>query len=137
MLTYGDGVCDLDVNELVKFHKSHNKMVTVTAVHPLARFGELTLDKNSDVVNFQEKPQTLQGWINGGFFVINKEFFKYIDNDQTILEKEPLERLVKKKELAAFKHSGFWQCMDTKRDKDKLEEIVISSDIPWLKNGSN
>ena len=107
MLTYGDGLSDVNLKELLKYHKKSNKIVTVTAVHPLARFGELTLDKKSDVINFQEKPQTLQGWINGGFFVINKEFFKYIDNDQTILEKEPLERLVKKKELAAFKHSGF------------------------------
>ena len=137
MLTYGDGLCDVNLNELLKHHKKSKKMVTVTAVHPLARFGELTIDEKNKVINFQEKPQTLQGWINGGFFVINKEFFQFIDNDHTILEREPLERIVKIQELAAFKHSGFWQCMDTKRDKDKLEEIINSSKIPWHKNGTN
>ncbi len=135
MLTYGDGLCDVDLNKLLQYHKKNKKIVTVTAVHPLARFGELTINNNNEVVNFREKPQTLQGWINGGYFVINREFFNFIDDDEkTVLEKEPLERVVDEMQLSAFKHNGFWQCMDTKRDKDKLEELYTSNDVPWLKN---
>ena len=135
MLTYGDGLCDVDLNKLLQYHKKNKKIVTVTAVHPLARFGELTINNNNEVVNFREKPQTLQGWINGGYFVINREFFNFIDdNEKTVLEKEPLERVVDEMQLSAFKHNGFWQCMDTKRDKDKLEELYTSNDVPWLKN---
>jgi glucose-1-phosphate cytidylyltransferase len=135
MLTYGDGLCDVDLNKLLQYHKKNKKIVTVTAVHPLARFGELTINNNNEVVNFREKPQTLQGWINGGYFVINREFFNFIDdNEKTVLEKEPLERVVDEMQLSAFKHNGFWQCMDTKRDKDKLEVLYTSNDVPWLKN---
>ena len=134
MLTYGDGLSNVNLKNLLDYHKKNKKMVTVTAVHPIARFGELTINKNNEVIDFQEKPQTLQGWINGGFFVINKKFFNFIDDDQTVLEKEPLERIVSQGQLSAFKHNGFWQCMDTKRDKDKLEKLFASNDVPWLNN---
>ena len=131
MLTYGDGVCDLDVNELIRFHESHKKMVTVTAVHPIARFGELIIENNM-VVNFREKPQTNNDWINGGFFVINPEFIDLIDSDETIMEREPLEKISAMNELMAYKHSGFWQCMDTKRDKDRLEELINKNEAKWI-----
>ena len=137
MLTYGDGLSDVNLDNLIQAHKTSKKMVTVTAVRPLARFGELNIDKNNHVTMFEEKPQTLKGWINGGFFVINREFLDLIDNDQTILEKEPLERVVKINQLSAYKHNGFWQCMDTKRDKDKLDEISHSENIPWIRSEEN
>jgi len=130
LLTYGDGVADINIDELVKFHKSHGKMVTVSAVHPGARFGEL--DMNDGMVSsFKEKPQMTQGWINGGFFVIEPEFFDFIDSDKTILEREPLEKVAELGQLMAYKHGGFWQCMDTKRDKDVLEELWKSGGAPW------
>ncbi|MCW7493175.1 glucose-1-phosphate cytidylyltransferase [Leptospira sp. 2 VSF19] len=131
MLTYGDGLSNVNIAELVKFHKSHGKMVTVTAVHPSARFGELEIH-DSLVKSFQEKPQTNQGWINGGYFVINPDFFDLIEGDQTLLEKDPLELAAKKGELMAFQHDGFWQCMDTKRDRDYLEELWKAG-APWIK----
>ena len=130
LLTYGDGLADIDIDALISFHKNHGKMVTVTAVHPVARFGELDL-KNERVVSFKEKPQIAQGWINGGYFVIEPEFFEFIEDDSTILEKEPLERVSKMGELMAFKHEGFWQCMDTKRDKDYLEDLWASGKHLW------
>lgn len=130
LLTYGDGLSDIDLDQLITFHKSHGKMVTVTAVHPGARFGELEM-KDEQVINFQEKPQTGQGWINGGYFVIEPEFFDLIQEDKTILEREPLERAAQSGELMAFKHYGFWQCMDTKRDHDNLEEFWNSGKAPW------
>ena len=131
LLTYGDAVTDLNINKVLEFHKKHGKMVTVTAVHPVARFGELNLE--GDKVNwFKEKPQTVKGWINGGFFVIEPEFFNYIDSDQTILEKEPLEEIAKRGQLMAYKHDGFWQCMDTRRDKDFLEEMWNKSRPLWI-----
>ena len=123
LLTYGDGLSDINIEELVKFHKSHRKLVTITAVRPSARFGELSINMNNKVTNFEEKPQTQLGWINGGFFVINSDFLDLIDNDQSILEKEPLEKASKIGELMAFKHTGFWQCMDTKRDRDYLNKV--------------
>ena len=131
--TYGDGLANINIKKLVDFHNSHKKIATVTAVRPIARFGELEFDdKNQNSVkSFMEKPQINQGWINGGFFVFNKEIFNYLDNDQTILERKPLESLAKKSELQAYKHEGFWQCMDTKRDKDFLENIWNSGDAPW------
>jgi glucose-1-phosphate cytidylyltransferase len=130
LLTYGDGVSDINIEELVNFHKSHGKMVTVSAVHPGARFGEL--DIIDDVVtSFKEKPQTSQGWINGGFFVVEPEFFDFISDENTILEKEPLERVAELGQLMAFQHHGFWQCMDTKRDRDSLEELWKTNDAPW------
>ncbi len=130
LLTYGDGLADIDIDALISFHKNHGKMVTVTAVHPVARFGELDL-KNERVVSFKEKPQIAQGWINGGYFVIEPEFFEFIEDDLTILEKEPLERVSKMGELMAFKHEGFWQCLDTKRDKDYLEDLWASGKHLW------
>ncbi len=130
MLTYGDGVADLDLDALLKFHKSHGKMVTVSAVHPGARFGELEMKKNR-VVAFQEKPQINQGWINGGYFIIEPEFFDLIVGDETILEREPLEKVSAMGELMAYHHSGYWQCMDTKRDRDHLEELWGKGTAPW------
>ena len=130
LLTYGDGIADIDINALVKFHKSHGKMVTITAVHPGARFGELDIS-NGTVSSFKEKPQTGQGWINGGYFVIEPEFFDLIEGDHTILEREPLEKAAEMGELMAFEHSGYWQCMDTKRDRDALEEMWQSGVAPW------
>ena len=130
LLTYGDGVADIDIDSLVKFHKSHGKMVTVSAVHPGARFGELDID-SSVVTSFKEKPQVTQGWINGGYFVIEPEFFNLIEGDSTILEKEPLEKVAQMGELMSYQHDGFWQCMDTKRDRDSLEDLWKAGSAPW------
>ena len=130
MLTYGDGVSDVDVSALVNCHKQEKKMVTVTTVRPGARFGELDIDDNI-VKSFKEKPQTTQGWINGGFFVMEPEFLDFIDSDQTILEKEPLEQVAAKAQLNAFKHEGFWQCMDSIRDKNYLEDLWQKEQAPW------
>ncbi len=122
-LTYGDGVSNVNIKSLMKFHLKNKKIVTLTAVRPPARFGALKL-KGNIVKYFKEKSKLDEGWINGGFFVINPEFFNYIKSDKTFLEKEPLEKVTNIKQLAAFKHLGFWQCMDTKRDKEKLEIIL-------------
>jgi len=130
MLTYGDGVANLDFAKLLAFHKKHGKMVTVTAVRPGARFGELEIT-GDQVASFQEKPQMGQGWINGGFFVVQPEFFDLIQGDGMVLEREPLERVARMGELAAYRHNGFWQCMDTKRDKDLLEGLWQSKKVPW------
>ena len=124
LLTYGDAVTNLDINEVIKFHYSHGKMITVTGVRPPARFGELTINENNEVLEFKEKPNINEGWINGGFFVIEPRFLDYINGDNCILEKEPLEKAAKSKELVAYLHDGFWHCIDTKRDKDNLEEII-------------
>jgi glucose-1-phosphate cytidylyltransferase len=132
LLTYGDGLSNVNIHELLKFHKSNNKMVTVTAVRPSARFGEMKIDKNNVTV-FKEKPQTNSGWINGGFFVCNPEFLDFINGDDTILERDPLERLVALNQLAAYKHDGFWQCMDNKRDYDLLNKMYNDNNVPWLK----
>ena len=123
LMTYGDGLSDVNIQELIEFHKSHGKMVTVTAVHPGARFGELLLN-DYKVKKFEEKPQTQKGWINGGFFVIEPEFFDLIDDEDTILEKEPLEKASVLGELMAYKHEGFWMCVDTSRDKVVLEKVL-------------
>ena len=132
MLTYGDGIADIDLNALIAFHKSHGKLVTVSAVRPPARFGAISLDGDR-VKNFKEKSHTTEGWINGGFFVIEPDFFNYIDGDETFLEREPLEKAVLKGQLFAYKHKGFWQCMDTKRDRDYLEEIYMKEN-KWPKS---
>ena len=124
MMTYGDGISDLNLKKLLKFHKKNKKLVTLTAVRPPARFGAIKL-KGHNVSSFKEKSKLDEGWINGGFFVMEPKFFNYIKNDKTYLEREPLENVTKKKQLAAFKYEGFWQCMDTKRDKDKLHKILI------------
>lgn len=129
MLTYGDGVADIDIDALLKFHKSHGKMVTLSAVRPAARFGDLEFDGDR-VSSFQEKPQLHEGWINGGFFIIEPEFFDLIDDDSQMLEREPLERAVAAGELMAYKHQGFWHCMDTKRDRDLLESMWEKG-APW------
>jgi glucose-1-phosphate cytidylyltransferase len=130
MLTYGDGLADINIDALLKFHKSHGKMVTVSAVHPSARFGELGLE-GEKVISFEEKPQTTQGWINGGYFVIEPEFFDLIEGDDAILERGPLEKVSEMGELMSYQHDGYWQCMDTKRDKDHLEELWKSGSAPW------
>ena len=122
MFTYGDGVSNVNLRDLEKFHIKNKKIITVTAVRPPARFGEITI-KNNRVNTFKEKPQVTEGWINGGFFVANYKFFKFIKGDRTILEREPLEKAAKLKQLFAFKHKGFWKCMDTLRDKHVLEQI--------------
>jgi glucose-1-phosphate cytidylyltransferase len=130
LLTYGDGVADVDIDALVKFHKGHGKMVTVSAVHPGARFGELDINNNV-VTSFKEKPQVTQGWINGGYFVMEPKFFDLIQDDDTILEKDPLEKVAEMGELMSYKHDGFWQCMDTKRDRDSLEKLWEANKAPW------
>lgn len=123
MFTYGDGLCDVNLKKLLRFHKKNKKLITVTAVRPPARFGEIKI-KGNIVKSFREKPQTSEGWINGGFFVTNYKFFNYIKNDNTILEKSPLEKACKNRNLSAYKFKGFWKCMDTLRDKQVLEEIL-------------
>jgi len=130
LLTYGDGVADIDIDALVRFHKSHGKMVTVSAVHPGARFGELDIQDHV-VTSFKEKPQIAQGWINGGYFVVEASFFDLIEGDETVLEKGPLEQAAQMGELMSYQHEGFWQCMDTKRDRDALEELWQSDRAPW------
>ena len=119
-MTYGDGVSDVNIKKLVNFHRKSKRNVTLTAVRPPARFGVVKIKKNI-VTYFKEKSKVDEGWINGGFFVIEPEFLKYIKNDKTYLEREPLEIVCRKKNLAAFKHNGFWQCVDTKRDLEKLK----------------
>jgi len=123
LMTYGDGVSDINIKKLINFHKKNKSVMTLTAVRPLARFGSIKI-KGDYVYYFKEKSSVDEGWINGGFFVIEPKIFKYIKNDQTHLEREPFEKLAKKKNIKAFKHKGFWQCMDTKRDKDLLDKII-------------
>ena len=129
MLTYGDGLSDINLDDLLSFHKSHGKLITVSAVRPPARFGAIKLEGDR-VASFKEKSHLGEGWINGGFFVIEPDFFNFIDGDNTYLEREPLEKAASKGELFAYKHEGFWQCMDTKRDKDYLEEVYLKG-APW------
>lgn len=129
MLTYGDGISDINLDALLAFHKSHGKMITVTAVRPGARFGELEIEGDR-VASFQEKPQMHDGWINGGYFVVEPEFFDLISGDGTLLEREPLEFASRAGELMAYRHDGFWQCMDTKRDHELLESLWFKG-APW------
>jgi len=132
MMTYGDGVANVNIKKLVEFHKKKGKVATMTAVKPRSRYGMLDLQSNL-VKNFEEKPVIGQGWINGGFFVFNPDIFNYLKDENSILEKEPLERLSREGQLAAFKHEGFWQCMDSKKDKDYLEKSFEKSQTPpWL-----
>lgn len=133
LLTYGDGVADIDISELVAFHKSHGKLATVTAVHPPARFGGLILDENQ-VVEFSEKNQSQEGWINGGFFVLEPEVLQYIRDDQTQWERDPLEKLAKEGQLMAYFHSGFWQPMDTLREQRLLQSLWETGKAPWKLN---
>jgi glucose-1-phosphate cytidylyltransferase len=130
MLTWGDGVSDVNLNALLAFHQSHGKLATMTAVIPPARFGHLTLD-GVRVVNFHEKPRAAEGWINGAFFVLEPEVFDYIDGPETQFEKAPLERLARDGQLMAFQHAGFWHCMDTLSDKLKLEQMWDAGRAPW------
>ena len=130
MMTYGDGLSNINLKKLLKFHKKNKKLVTLTAVRPPARFGAIKL-KGRYVNYFKEKSRLDEGWINGGFFVMEPEFLKLIKNDNTYLEREPLEKVTKKRQLAAFRHEGFWQCMDTKRDKDNLNKILNSKKIKF------
>lgn len=132
LLTYGDGLSSIDINKLIKFHSDHEKMITISAVRPPARFGSLSL-KGSEVIKFKEKTQLGESWINGGFFVIKPKFFKFLDGDNTILESAPLEKVTEIGELRAYRHEGFWQCMDHKLDKDLLEKMIEKNHTPWIK----
>jgi glucose-1-phosphate cytidylyltransferase len=131
MLTYGDGLSNIDIRALLKFHHSHGKIATVTAVRPPARFGDLELDEER-VATFAEKPQMGEGWISGGFFVFEPDIFEYIADDATMLERAPLEQLARDSELMAFRHTGYWQPMDTMRDKNALEALWSSGAPPWM-----
>lgn len=128
MVTYGDGLGDINIDELLKFHRSHGKKATVTAVHPPSRFGAMHLDSEK-VVEFSEKPQ--EGWINGGFFVFEPSVFDFLQDDSTILEREPLEKLALENQLMAYRHAGFWQPMDTLREKQILENFCATGTPPW------
>jgi len=130
LLTWGDGVADIDLDALLKFHRSHGKLATLTAVRPAARYGHLELDGDA-ITEFSEKPQTREGWINGAFFVLEPGVFDYIDGDLTQWEKEPLEGLASDGQLMAYRHSSFWQCMDTLREKYILENYWDSGKAPW------
>ena len=131
MMTYGDGVADVDLAALHKLHKSHGRLATVTAVQPPGRFGVLELDRDDRVTAFREKPQDEVGWINGGFFVLEPAALDLIENDATIWEREPLEQLVARDQLRAHRHRGFWQPVDTLRDKRYLEELWVGQTAPW------
>jgi glucose-1-phosphate cytidylyltransferase len=130
LLTWGDGVSDVNIDELIRFHRSHGKLATLTAVRPTARFGHIELD-GSLVTEFSEKPQTREGWINGAFFVLEPEVFDYVADDSTHWEKEPLENLARDRQLMAYQHTSFWQCMDTLREKKYLESLWQSGSAPW------
>ncbi len=129
-LTYGDGVSDVDINKLIAFHTSHGKMITLTAVQPEGRFGVMDLDGDR-VLSFREKSKADTGWINGGFMVVGPEVFRYLKDDSTVFEQEPLETLAREGELISYKHHGFWQCVDTKRDKEQLETMWQNGQAPW------
>ena len=129
-MTYGDGLSDVDLNKLKKFHDDHGKIATVTAVHPPVRFGELEIT-NDRVINFEEKPQAKAGWINGGFFMLNYKVFDYIKDDTTMFERQPMKKLANEKKLMAFRHEGFWKCMDTMRDKIVLDKMWNENKAIW------
>jgi|TARA_B110000914_G_scaffold5935_1_gene5044 glucose-1-phosphate cytidylyltransferase len=131
-MTYGDGLSSIDLDKLKKFHTEHKRIATVTAVHPPVRFGEFEIE-GDEVIKFEEKPQAKAGWINGGFFIFNYKIFDYIENDKTVFEKEPMTNLYKNKMLKAYKHEGFWKCMDTLRDKMDFDKILIDKGEIWKK----
>lgn len=131
MLTYGDGVADIDIDKLLKFHKSHGKIGTLTAINIDQRFGVLDIAENGNISAFREKQAADKSVINGGFMVMNPEIFDYIDGDDTVFEKSPLEEIAKQGQLMAYNHNGFWQCMDTQRDKQLLEKLWESGNAPW------
>ncbi len=132
LLTYGDGLSNIDINKLIEFHNSHKKIITISAVRPPARFGSLRLS-GSDVLKFKEKIQLGESWINGGFFVIDPEFFKFLKDDNTVLESKPLEKVTELKQIKAYRHEGFWQCMDHKLDKDLLDKMVEENKATWIR----
>mgnify|MGYP006078606309 CR=1 FL=1 len=132
MLTYGDGVANINVKRLLKFHLKHKKIATMTVVRPPVRFGEVKI-KNNLITNFEEKPQIMNNWINGGFFVFNKEIFKFLGKKNEMLEKKPIKKMTIAKKLMAFKHHSFWQCMDTQRDKKYLQNLLKTKKAPWTK----
>ena len=131
LMTYGDGVCDVDITDVIKFHEKHGRLATMTAVQPGGRFGTLEIDADGVVNRFAEKKKEDGGWINGGYMVLQPEVIDYIDGDMTTFEREPLERLSREKQLVTYKHYGFWQCMDTVREKQYLEELLASGKAPW------
>ncbi|MEG0618343.1 MAG: glucose-1-phosphate cytidylyltransferase [Bacilli bacterium] len=133
MMTYGDGVCDIDINKLVDFHKKHGKLATITAIQPGGKFGALDLGDNDEIKSFVEKSKEDGGWINAGYMVLSPEVFKYIDGDTTVFEKDPLETLAKRSQLMAYKYDGFWQCMDTLKDKLYLDKLLEENNAPWKK----
>jgi glucose-1-phosphate cytidylyltransferase len=130
LFTYGDGVADIDIQAAIKFHESHGKLATVTSVRPPARFGRIAFE-GDQIMDFNEKSQAGEGWINGGFFVLNRNVIDYVDNEQTSWEREPLQRLAQAGELVGYRHYGFWSCMDTLREKQYLEELWASGNAPW------
>lgn len=132
MLTYGDGVSDIDIRELVKFHKKNKKMVTMTAVQPDGRFGVIEMDADGNVHAFREKSKGDSGWINVGFMVCEPKMIDYIEGDSVSYEEEPLTRIANEGELVCYRHNGFWQCMDTLRDKEKLERLISEGKAPWM-----
>ena len=133
MITYGDGVSDIDLNDLVKFHHEHKKDLTITAVQPEGRFGILNINNESEIIDFKEKEKDPNIWINGGFMVTTKEIFKYLTGDDCVLEKEPLVKMASERKISAYKHYGFWRCMDTLKDREDLEQLWNGGDCPWLK----
>lgn len=133
MLTYGDGIANVDVQKLLEFHRSHGKLATVTAVQPVGRFGALDITEEARVTGFVEKPKGDEGWVNGGFFVLQPEIFSLIEGESTVWEQEPLRELAARDELRAYKHHGFWQPMDTLRDKRYLEQLWREGGLPWMR----
>jgi glucose-1-phosphate cytidylyltransferase len=133
MLTYGDGLCDINLQELLKFHYEHKKLVTVTGIQPEAKFGSIDIDKNGNVNSFKEKPKGDGKWINGGFFICNKKIFNYLseDSNNIMWEDEPLEKIVESNQLVAYKHNGFWKCMDALRDKIELDIMWNNNNAKW------
>lgn len=132
LLTYGDGVSDVNINKTIEFHKKHKKAITITAIQPEARFGNLVIDENMNITEFKEKPKNEAGWINGGFFVCEPKIFDYLSEDEScVFEQTPLQNIAFDKELYAYKHYGFWQCMDTLRDNQKLNKMWMENKAPW------
>ena len=131
LLTYGDGVADININELISFHKDQGKIATITAIQPGSRFATLDIDDQCSVNSFKEKDLEDGGWINGGFMVLQPEIFQYLEDDSTVFERKPLETLAAQGQISAYKHKGFWQCMDTQREKVHLEELLASGNAPW------
>lgn len=133
LFTYGDGLCDVDINKLVDFHKKNKKTITLTAVMPSSRFGILDISDDDSILSFREKARLENSWVNGGYMIMNPEIFDYIESDETVFEEYPLAECARRGELMAFRHHGFWQCMDTMMDKRVLEELIKRGEAPWIK----